>query len=88
MIKDEISKASAESEWIQFFIKYKKIYSLFIELIDNLIDNIYICEGKKIRIKFKYAEEDNYLYDFIVIFLYYDIILISYRGRYIFLPQK
>ena len=46
-------------------IKYKNINSLSRELIDNLIDNIYIYEGNKIRIKFKYEDEYNYLLDFI-----------------------
>ena len=35
------------------------------KLIDNLIDNIYVYEEKKIRIKFKYEDEYNYLMEFI-----------------------
>ena len=61
----DLEQASAESEWMEYFIKYKNINSLSRELIDNLIDNIYIYEGNKIRIKFKYEDEYNYLLDFI-----------------------
>ena len=45
--------------------KYKNVNSLSRELIDSLVDNIYIYEDKKIKIKFKYEDEYNYLMDFI-----------------------
>ena len=35
------------------------------ELIDSFIDNIYVYEDKKIKIKFKYEDEYNYLINFI-----------------------
>lgn len=50
---------------MEYFIKYKNVKSLSRELIDNLIDNIYVYEDKKIRIKFKYEDEYNYLIEFI-----------------------
>ena len=58
-------QASSSSQWIEHFIKYKNVNSLSRELIDSLIDNIYVYENKKIRIKFKYEDEYNYLIDFI-----------------------
>lgn len=61
----DLEQASMESDWIEHFIKYKNINSLSRELIDSLIDNIYVYENKKIKIKFKYEDEYNYLIDFI-----------------------
>lgn len=61
----DLEQASMESDWIEHFMKYKNINSLSRELIDSLIDNIYIYENKKIKIKFKYEDEYNYLIDFI-----------------------
>lgn len=61
----DLEQASMESNWIEHFIKYKNINSLSRELIDSLIDNIYVYENKKIKIKFKYEDEYNYLIDFI-----------------------
>ena len=61
----EFDQASRESNWIEYFTKYKNVNSLSRELIDSLVDNIYIYEDKKIKIKFKYEDEYNYLMDFI-----------------------
>ena len=61
----DLEQASMESDWIEHFMKYKNINSLSRELIDSLIDNIYVYENKKIKIKFKYEDEYNYLIDFI-----------------------
>lgn len=61
----DLEQASMESDWIDNFIKYQNINSLSRELIDSLIDNIYVYENKKIKIKFKYEDEYNYLIDFI-----------------------
>ena len=61
----EFDQASRESSWIEYFTKYKNVNSLSRELIDSLVDNIYIYEDKKIKIKFKYEDEYNYLMDFI-----------------------
>ena len=59
------TQASSDNKWIEHFKKYKNVNSLSRELIDNLIDNIYVYEDKKIRIKFKYEDEYNYLMEFI-----------------------
>ena len=61
----EFDQASRESSWIEYFTKYKNVNSLSRGLIDSLVDNIYIYEDKKIKIKFKYEDEYNYLMDFI-----------------------
>ncbi len=58
-------QASSGSKWIEHFTKYKNVNSLSRELIDSLIDNIFVYEDKKIKIKFKYEDEYNYLIDFI-----------------------
>lgn len=58
-------QASSASKWIEHFTKYKNVNSLSRELIDSLIDNIYVYEDEKIKIKFKYEDEYNYLIDFI-----------------------
>lgn len=60
-----LEKANVSGEWMEYFIKYKNVKSLSRELIDSLIDNIYVYEDKKIRIKFKYEDEYNYLIEFI-----------------------
>lgn len=61
----EFDQACRESSWIKYFTKYKNVNSLSKGLIDSLVDNIYIYEDKKIKIKFKYEDEYNYLMDFI-----------------------
>ena len=61
----DFEQANRESKWIEYFTKYKNVNTLSRELIDSLIDNIYVYEDKKIRIKFKYEDEYNYLIDFI-----------------------
>lgn len=43
----EFDQASRESSWIEYFTKYKNVNSLSRELIDSLVDNIYIYEDKK-----------------------------------------
>lgn len=61
----QFEQANTESNWIEYFTKYKNVNSLSRELIDSLVDNIYIYEDKKIKIKFKYEDEYNYLINFI-----------------------
>lgn len=61
----EFDQACRENSWIKYFTKYKNVNSLSKGLIDSLVDNIYIYEDKKIKIKFKYEDEYNYLMDFI-----------------------
>ena len=47
------------------FEKYQNVNSLSRELIDGLIDDIYVYEDKKIKVKFKYEDEYNYLIQYI-----------------------
>lgn len=61
----EFEQANRECNWIEYFTKYKNVNTLSRELIDSLIDNIYVYEDKKIKIKFKYEDEYNYLIDFV-----------------------
>ena len=60
-----LEQANTECEWIEYFTKYKNINSLSREIIDTLVDDIYVFENKKIKIKFQYADEYKYLLDFI-----------------------
>ena len=60
-----LEQAYSECEWMDYFIKYQNINSLSREIVDSLIDNIYVYENKKIRIKFKYEDEYNYLLNFV-----------------------
>lgn len=57
----EFNQVSRECNWIEYFTKYKNLNTLSRELIEN----IYVYEDKKIKIKFKYEDEYNYLRDFI-----------------------
>ena len=56
---------STSGEWIEYFEKYQNVNSLSRELIDGLIDDIYVYEDKKIKVKFKYEDEYNYLIQYI-----------------------
>lgn len=60
-----LEKMSSSGEWMEYFEKYKNVNSLSRELIDGLIDEIYVYEDKKIKVKFKYEDEYNYLIQFI-----------------------
>ncbi len=51
--------------WINKFIKYKNIAELSKEVVDELIDDIYVHEGKRITIKFKYEDEYQKVIDYI-----------------------
>ena len=62
---EDLKLACKNDEWIDYFLKNKNINSLSRELIDNLIDNIYVYEGKKIKIKYKYEDEYKHLLNFI-----------------------
>lgn len=60
-----LDKMSTSGEWIEYFEKYQNVNSLSRELIDGLIDDIYVYEDKKIKVKFKYEDEYNYLIQYI-----------------------
>ena len=54
---DKFSKNDDNAIWIDKFTKYKNITELSKEVVDELIDDIYVHEGKEITIKFKYEDE-------------------------------
>ncbi len=45
------------NDWILEFKKYKNINTLTREMVIDLIDNVYLYEGKRIEVKFKYDDE-------------------------------
>ncbi len=59
-IQEELAKFNKNDDnaiWIDKFTKYKNITELSKEVVDELIDDIYVHEGKQITIKFKYEDE-------------------------------
>ena len=54
-----------DKDAMEYFEKYQNVNSLSRELIDGLIDDIYVYEDKKIKVKFKYEDEYNYLIQYI-----------------------
>ena len=46
-----------EEYWIEHFRRNKKVKNLSREVIEELIDCIYVHEGGNITIKFKYQDE-------------------------------
>lgn len=52
----EISK-DINNNWIKSFVKYKNINEITSEIMESLIDTIYVYENNKISIKFKYEDE-------------------------------
>ena len=59
-LKEELMECEAvktNNDWIDKFKKYKNITELSREIIDELIDNIFVHEGNKVTIKFNYEDE-------------------------------
>ncbi len=59
-IQNELAKFNKNDEnaiWIDKFTKYRNITELSKEVVDELIEDIYVHEGKEITIKFKYEDE-------------------------------
>lgn len=61
----EITEKTANNDWIENFKKYQKIKGLTPEIIDSLIDTIYVHEDNKITIQFRYENEYKKAIDFI-----------------------
>ena len=61
----EITEKTAHNNWIENFTKYQKIKELTPEIIDLLIDTIYVHEDDKITIQFRYEDEYKKAIDFI-----------------------
>ena len=56
-IKNALNDAKCEEYWIEHFRRNKKIKSLSRDVIEELIDCIYVHEGGNITVKFKYQDE-------------------------------
>ena len=63
--KREITEKTARNDWIENLKKYQKIKELTPEIIDSLIDTIYVHEDDKITIQFRYEDEYKKAIDFI-----------------------
>lgn len=62
---NKFKKSDNNAIWIDKFVKYKNITQLSKEVIDELVDDIFIHEGKEITIKFKYEDEYQRAIDYI-----------------------
>ena len=56
-IESSLRDIKEDEYWIEHFRRNKKIKSLSREVIEELIDCIYVHEGGNITIKFKYQDE-------------------------------
>ncbi len=76
LLKDDILKLKAEFKeeeeirnnelsWLDNIIKYGEIKELSREIVIRLIDMIYIAEGNKIKVMFKYADKFKKIEDYI-----------------------
>ena len=72
--KNELTKARLEKQnikdnkWVETLLKYKNQRKLTREMLDELIEKIYIFkDGRKIRIKFKYEDAYKVAMDYLKI---------------------
>ena len=56
-IETALKDAKDEAYWIEHFRRNKKIKNLSRDVIEELIDCIYVHEGGNITVKFKYQDE-------------------------------
>lgn len=56
-IEDSLKDLKDEEHWIEHFRRNKKVKALNREVIDELIDCIYVHEGGNVTILFKYQDE-------------------------------
>lgn len=56
-IENALNDAKCEEYWIEHFRRNKKIRTLSRDVIEELIDCIYVHEGGNITVKFKYQDE-------------------------------
>ena len=60
---EKLAKGDGDGQkWIAYFKKYGTIQELDRKLAVELIDRIYVYEGQKIRIEFKFQNEYDRLY--------------------------
>lgn len=54
---EEYNEKEEKNDWVENFWEYKNIKELSRQVIDELIDEIYVYEDGRIQIKFRYEEE-------------------------------
>ena len=54
---EEYNEKEEKNDWVENFLEYKNIKELSRQVIDELIDEIYVYEDGRIQIKFRYEEE-------------------------------
>lgn len=54
---DNYTEKEEKNEWIESFLEYKNIKELSRQVVDELIDEIYVYENGRIQIKFRYEEQ-------------------------------
>lgn len=54
---DNYTEKEEKNEWIENFLEYKNIKELSRQVVDELIDEIYVYENGRIQIKFRYEEQ-------------------------------
>ena len=62
-LETSLKDIKEEEYWIDHFRKNKKVKSLTREIIEDLIDTIYVQEGGNITIKFRYEDEYKRILD-------------------------
>jgi hypothetical protein len=58
------SKDAVKNEWLERFRKHRDIESLNRQLVTELIDTIYVHDGRRITIKFKFRDEFEQIAEF------------------------
>lgn len=54
---ENYTEKEEKNEWVENFLRYKNIKELSRQVVDELIDEIYVYENGRIQIKFRYEEE-------------------------------
>lgn len=62
---EKIKKIKKNDYWINHFKRNKKISHLTKEILNELIDTIYVYENGNIKIIFKYQEEYNAIVNYV-----------------------
>ena len=65
VFNESVKELKKDNYWIEHFRRNKKIKSLTREVINELIDTIYVHEGGNITIKFKYQDEYKHALEFV-----------------------
>ena len=65
VFNESVKELKKDNYWIEHFRRNKKIKSLTREVINELIDAIYVHEGGNITIKFKYQDEYKQALEFV-----------------------